>query len=261
MTVAPSQRGFKNTPLPYFKLSAFEGPLDLLLHLIRINQVDIWDIPIAEITEQYLAYVAVLEELDLAAVGEYMVLAASLIEIKSRMLLPRPPAEEEDMEEQDPRAELVARLLEYRQFQGAVETFRGWEELRRQLFFRAATEQTEDYILPVPEAEAHVSQLYQALQRILAQAGIDEKPVTAVTPRRRLSLRLKMAEIVRIAQRAGEAGIAFDALFLLPCPRYDIVLTFLALLELLRLGRIRAEQIPPDGAILIHYIDEEIETL
>ena len=234
--------------LPHFKTSIFEGPLDLLLHLIRINEVDIYDIPIAEITGQYLAYMEMLEELDLAVAGEYVVMAATLIEIKSRMLLPQPPPAEGQDEAEDPRAELVARLLEYQQYQGLVETFGTWEEMRRQIFFRGALENTDDYILPVPEGEATARQLVQALQRLLAEAGVEEKAITAVTPRRRLSLRLKMAEIARKIAAHPE-GLAFEALFTLPCPRYDIVLTFLALLELLRLGRIRAQQKQAYGPI------------
>ena len=138
-------------PMPHFKTPAFEGPLDLLLHLLRTNEVDIYDIPIAEITGQYLAYMELLEALDLAIAGEYVVMAATLIEIKSRMLLPQEPAPEGEEEAEDPRAELVARLLEYQQYQGTLETLRTWEELRRQIYFRGALENGDDYILPMPE--------------------------------------------------------------------------------------------------------------
>jgi segregation and condensation protein A len=221
-------------PAPQFHIPNFEGPLDLLLHLIRAHEVEISDIPIAEITQQYLAYMEMWEALDLTIAGEYVVIAATLIEIKSRMLLPQAPATAgEEGEEDDPRAELVARLREYQVYQGTVETLRTWEELRRQLFFRGALENADDYILPVPAGEASVQQLFQALNRLLAEAGIDEKPVTSVT---------KMAEIVRKLTAAGPEGMEFEALFVLPCPRYDIVLTFLALLELLRMQRVRAEQ-------------------
>ena len=230
------------TPALLFKTPAFEGPLDLLLHLIRVNEVDIYDIPIAEITQQYLAYMELLEALDLGIAGEYVVIAATLIEIKSRMLLPQAPPPLGEEESEDPRAELVARLLEYQQYQGTVETLQGWEEIRRRLFFRGAMENTDDYILPVPEGEATVQQLYQALHRLLTEAGVEDKPVTAVTPRRRLSLRLKMLEIARKILASHPDGIPFEALFELPCPRYDIVLTFLALLELLRMERVRVEQ-------------------
>ena len=104
-------------PFPNFTTPIFEGPLDLLLHLIRANEVDIYDIPIAEMTRQYLSYMALLEALDLEVAGEYLVIAATLIEIKSRMLLPQAPPQGDD-EAEDPRAELVARLVEYQQFQG-----------------------------------------------------------------------------------------------------------------------------------------------
>lgn len=230
-------------PAPQFHIPNFEGPLDLLLQLIRAHEVEISDIPIAEITQQYLAYREMWEALDLTIAGEYVVIAATLIEIKSRMLLPQTPdAAGPEGEEDDPRAELVARLREYQTYQGTVETLRTWEELRRQLFFRGALENADDYILPVPAGEASVQQLFQALNRLLAESGIDAKPVTSVTPRRRLSLRMKMAEIVRKLTTAGPEGMGFEALFVLPCPRYDIVLTFLALLELLRMQRVRAGQ-------------------
>jgi segregation and condensation protein A len=233
---------------PHFRLSSFEGPLDLLLQLVRANEVDVYDIPIAEITEQYLAALDRMEELDLAVAGEYLVMAATLIEIKSRMLLPQPPSIGTDDEAEDPRAELVARLLEYQQYRAVVDTFRDWEESRRQLFFRGP-ESADDYILPVPEGEASVAQLCQALHRLLESAGLDDRTVTAVTPRRRLSLRLKMIEIAARIRAAGPDGMAFDSLFELPCPLYDIVLAFLALLELLKMGRIDVRQAKRDAPI------------
>ncbi len=245
------------TNAPYFKIPAFEGPLDLLLQLIRSHQVEIIDIPIADITRQYLEHVAIIEALDLAEAGEYVVIAATLIEIKSRMLLPAPPPLPGEEESEDPRAELVAKLLEYQMYQGTLETLREWEELRRRLYFRGAMENADDYLLPTPEGEATVSQLYLALHRLLTEAGIDEKPVTSVTPRKRISLRLKMLEIARRVAQAGSGGIAFESLFDLPCPRYDIVLTFLALLELLRGGRIRVDQQEVCGTIWLFGITEE----
>jgi len=246
---------------PHFKTPAFEGPLDLLLHLIRVNEVDIYDIPIAAITAQYLAYMEVLEALDLGIAGEYLVIAATLIEIKSRMLLPQTQAQSDDIESEDPRAELVAKLIEYQQFQSIVETMREWEEMRRKLFFRGAQASVDDYILPVPEGEAEVTQLFHALHRMLQAAGVEEKPVTSVVPRRRLTLRLKMAEVARRAELAGEAGLDFEELFRLPCPRYDIVITFLALLELLRLARVRVEQFEPLQSIRLYNYQEPDQEL
>jgi len=243
--------------MPHFKTPAFEGPLDLLLHLIRVNEVDISDIPIAEITDQYLAMMDVFESLDLQIAGEYVLLAATLIEIKSRMLLPQAPPLAGEEPEEDPRAELVARLREYQLYQGTVETLRTWEELRRGLYFRGAAQETDDYILPVPEGEATPLQLFHALHRLLSEAGVDEKPVTAIIPRRRISVRLKMAEILRKINAAGADGLAFENLFILPCPRFDLVLTFLAMLELLRLLRVRARQPRQYGTILLYGLSAE----
>lgn len=241
-----------------FHLPVFEGPLDLLLHLIREREIDIYDIPIADIAQQYLDYLALWESLDLAIAGEYLVMAATLLEIKSRLLLPAPPPVEGE-EEEDPRAELVQRLLEYQRYQGTVETLRGWEEFRRNLFFRGALENPDDYLLPTPEGEMSASALVAALRRVLASAGVDEAPVTAVVPRRRVSLRMKMAELLRKV-RAWSAhhpeGMGFENLFELPCYRYDVVLTFLALLELLRHGQIKATQKRPLDEILITMAEE-----
>lgn len=240
--LAPTATLTLATPLPHFKTDSFEGPLDLLLHLIRAHEVDISDIPIAEITTQYLAYIELMEAFDLAVAGEYLVIAATLIEIKSRMLLPLPPPQPGEEEPDDPRAELIARLREYELYRGTVETFRVWEDLRRLLYFRGALENADDYILPVPQGEATAQQLHHALHRLLIEAGVDDQPVTTVTPRRRLSIRMKMAELLRRIHQAGAEGIPFDGLFELPCPRYDIVLAFLALLEILRMDRATAKQ-------------------
>jgi segregation and condensation protein A len=241
---------------PRFKLAAFEGPLDLLLHLIRERELDIYDIPIADITQQYLAYLAHWESMDLAIAGEYLVIAATLVEIKSRMLLPAPPPTEGDDEAEDPRAELVQRLLEYQRYQGTVETLREWEEFRRNLYFRGALENPDDYVLPMASGEMSASALVNALRRMLAAAGVDDDPVTAVIPRRRVSLRMKMAEVLRRV-RSHPEGVGFETLFELPCYRYEIVLTFLALLELLRLGRVRAAQKRPDIDIVLTPVEAE----
>lgn len=224
-----------------FKVPVFEGPLDLLLHLIREQKIDIYDIPIAQITEQYLAFMSHWESMNLAIAGEYLVMAATLLEIKSRLLLPAPPPAEGEDEPEDPRAELVQRLLEYQKYQGTVESLRGWEDYRRSLFFRGALENPDDYVLPVPEGALNADSLLNALKRMLEAAGVNDEPITAVMPKRRVSLRMKMLEVARRVSAHPE-GIEFSRLFDLPCPRADIVITFLALLELLRLGRVSADQ-------------------
>lgn len=233
-----------------FRLPVFEGPLDLLLHLIREQKIDIYDIPIAQITEQYLETMALWESMDLAIAGEYLVMAATLLEIKSRLLLPSPPPEEGEEEPEDPRAELVQRLLEYQRYQGTVDALREWEEQRRSLYFRGALENPDDYVLPTPEGALSADALFAALKRVFEAAGVADEPITAVMPKRRVSLRMKMAEVVRRVF-ANPLGIEFSCLFDLPCPRAEIVITFLALLELLRLGRVHAEQCSRTSEILL----------
>lgn len=244
---------------PIFKLPVFEGPLHLLLHLIRANKVDIYDIPIAEIAEQYLAHVALMQSLDLAVAGEYLVIAATLIEIKSRLLLPSEPeaGTEADGGEDDPRSELVERLRDYARYQDAAATFLRWEALREQIYFRGAAENTTDYLLPTPQAGASARQLFHALQQVLAQAGLDETPVPSVAPRRQMTLRIKMAEILRRVEAAAE-GLPFEMLFDLPAPVYEIVLGFLALLECIRIGRIRVEQETAFGSIRVFVARDDV---
>lgn len=231
-------------PMPRFKTETFEGPLDLLLHLIKVNEVDIYDIPIAVITGQYLKALDQMESPDLVSAGEYLVLAATLIEIKARMLLPESPSIDGDMEDaEDPREELVNRLLDYQQFRATIEMLQIWEEDRRLIYFRGALQNAEDYLLPLSQGDATSDQLHQALHRILTEAGLDsDRAITTITPRRRLSLRLKMAELLRKLEAARPASIPFEFLFVLDGTRYDVVLTFLALLELIRIRRIRVEQ-------------------
>jgi segregation and condensation protein A len=241
---------------PTFSLPAFEGPLDLLLHLIRRNQIDIYDIPIAEITRQYLDYLGDWEALDLAVAGEYLVMAATLVEIKSRMLLPQPPAPEGEEADEDPRAELVEKLLEYERYRGAAESLQQWEELRRRIHFRNALENLDDYRLPVSAGGLGAGALLDALRRVLASADVDDTPVSAVVPRRRVSLKMRMAEVLRRVRRRRE-GIGFSSLFEPPCDLYEIVLTFLAVLELLRLGRIDAVQEDPASEIVLLPEEEE----
>ena len=127
---------------PYrVKLQVFEGPLDLLLHLVKKNKVDIYDIPVAVIAEQYLEYIKMMRAIDINLAGEYLVMAATLMYIKSRMLLPRPPEEEE---EEDPRAELVRRLIEYQRFKVVAEELLQRELLQRDVFIRPPGEEEEE---------------------------------------------------------------------------------------------------------------------
>jgi segregation and condensation protein A len=248
--------------MPYtIKLPVFEGPLDLLLHLIREHKIDIYDIPIARITEQYLAYLALMEALDLEVAGEFVVMAATLLEIKSRMLLPRPPVEEPEEEGADPREELVQRLLEYEQYKAAAGQFRALEDVSLRIFTRVPEpDEPGDGRLPVevPLAELTPADLVRALERMLASVGQGASEVTALQ-REKINLRLRMRE-VWAALTGWEGPMPFRALFEilgsgLPS-RLEIVVTFLAVLELLRGGRVRVRQ---EGALAEIYLQRRDE--
>lgn len=221
-------------------LPIFEGPLDLLLHLVRENKVPITDIPIAVITDQYLQYLRLMEELDLEIASEFLVMAATLLEIKSRMLLPKPPRPSDEEEEEDPRAELVARLVEYQKYRALVETLQTWEAERKQWFFRSPDAPVPDYELPIPIGELTPQHLLRALERLLTEA-VDAPPPAILIPRKRLSLRLKIVEVWRRIQSA-EGGLRFEDLLDAPFTRWDALLTFLAVLELMRQERVEARQ-------------------
>lgn len=221
-------------------LPVFEGPLDLLLHLIRENKLDIYDIPISEITDQYMQYLAVMESLDLDIAGEFLVMAATLLEIKSKMLLPPDPVAGDDEEPVDPRTELVERLIEYQRYKEAADLFKEWETERSKVFTGAAREIEIDYPAFALK-DISPTDLLDALQRVLSDVGEGEEEVTTLT-RRRISIRMRMSEIWRRISAAAGQGVLFDNLFDEDRQRTDIVITFLAILELLRLQRIVVRQ-------------------
>lgn len=239
------------------KLPSFEGPLDLLLHLIREHKIDIYDIPIVEVTDQYIRYLSLMESLDLNLAGEFFLMAATLLEIKSRLLLPKPPVEIESEEAEDPRAELVERLLEYERFKNAAGSLKLLEDDRRKTFWRI-TDDLQGYDAPVIPLNLQAMDLIYALQQMLAEVGEGQEEVTSIQ-RQKISLRMKMSEILRRIRSAGMAGIDFKNLFTAPVVKVDIVLTFLALLELLRLGKIKVKQKQALGGISIQAIQEPPE--
>ena len=235
------------------KLPVFEGPLDLLLHLIREHTLDIYDIPIAEVTNQYLHYLSLMESLDLNIAGEFFVIAATLLEIKSRMLLPSPTAEE-DEGAIDPRAELIERLLEYERFKNAAESLQTLEDDRHRVFWRM-TDDIESYDAPVIPLSLEAMDLLYALQSMLAEVGEGQEEVTSVE-RQKITLRMKMSEVWRKIRSASTKGVGFLDLFTGPRTRFEVVMTFLALLELLRLGKIRVKQRTALGDISIRAAEE-----
>jgi segregation and condensation protein A len=215
------------------KVGVFEGPLDLLLHLIKQNQLDIYDIPIALITEQYLEYIRIMKALDLTIAGEFLVMAATLMYIKSRMLLPA-PLEEEEEEGEDPRAELVQRLVEYKRFKEAAVHLSQQALLERDVFIRPPHEVE----LEEGEIEADLFHLIDALRELLKhQEGGAFHEVTLD----RVTLRERMLELSERLQGVKEA-IPFSALFAPFASRVELIVTFLALLELIKTGILRAYQ-------------------
>ncbi len=222
------------------KLALFEGPLDLLLHLIRVNEVEITDIPIARISEQYLATLEMIRDLDLDAAGEFLLMAATLAWIKSRMLLP-PDGLDADGEGPDPRAELVARLLEYQRFKEVAGQLAERRWLGRDVF-EAHAAPLESQPESEREIEVGVFELIEAYRRVLARAGPSSTPheveVETVTVRERMLVVMKALEL-RSSLEFTECVLTSEGL--LPS-RSIFVATFLAILELSRLAALHIYQ-------------------
>lgn len=225
------------------KLERFEGPLDLLLHLIQRDEIDIYDIPIARITQQYLTYIELMRLLDLDVAGEFLVMAATLMRIKAKMLLPTPaPGEEEEI---DPRDELVQRLLEYRQFKEASTTLKSREEKRRLEYERGMVPGEEEGG-PLPLAPATLFHLLDALNRVLSRL-----PARAVLELEGEAYDIE-DKIERIQSRVRVAGrLSFETLLNECRSRLEMIVTFLALLELLKLNRLSVVQDANFGEIVL----------
>ncbi len=230
------------------KLPVFEGPLDLLLHLITTKEVDISDIPIAMITEEYLRYLALMEELDLDVAGEFIVMAATLIHIKSRMLLPQ-LEEEEEGEEPDPRAELVARLLEYKRYKEAAEALATSEERFSRLYTREETTPEREVEGPL---EVSLVDLLRAFRDLLRTAPPES--ALEITPEL-LSVEERMVFLLDCL--ASSHPLVFSTLFT-ERRRLHLIVTFLALLELIRRGLLYARQAEQGGEIMIYVAQERV---
>ena len=247
--------------LPPVRLDAFEGPLDLLLHLVRVGRMDIFDLPILLLCDQYIGYLGAMEALDLNIAGDFLVMAATLLEIKSRLLLPAPPRDETDDESEsgefiDPRAELVQRLLEYGKYQSIAEALRGAEADQRMVFFRAPTEYSGAFAAPPRFGEMSAESLFRTLERILQSVGAGERALTSVR-RQKITLRMKMREVLGQAHHAAPDGALLH--HLLPTPPFallEIILVFLALLELMKIGSILVAQEEFCGEIRIFFVPE-----
>lgn len=229
------------------KLDSFEGPLDLLLHLIDKAEVDIYDIPIAEITEQYLQTIHTLQELHLDVASEFVVMAATLLSIKSKMLLPKKeetvfqPLFDMDVEEVDPRDELVQRLLEYKRYKIIAENLREMEIGRSKVFTRPAEDLTP-YIRAEEPTVSNVSiyDLVSALEKLFEKKSNAKEPLTRVS-RDEISIKDRMKEIRQLL-KVGGGMVRFSQLFVEAASRTEIVTTFLAILELMKAKRITCVQ-------------------
>jgi segregation and condensation protein A len=210
-------------------LEAFEGPLDLLLYLIRRQNLDILDIPLAEITRQYMQYIELMQDLQLELAGEYLVMAATLAEIKSRMLLPRPPSGAE--EDEDPRAELVRRLQEYERFKRAAQDIDGLTRLERDVWPTVVELKERRMTRALPQVT--LQEMLVAFKEVVARAEMFAHHHIA---RERLSVGERMSDILAMLGSAG--FLEFSRLFRPEEGRMGVTVTFVAILELMREGLI-----------------------
>lgn len=232
-----------------YKLETFEGPLDLLLHLIDKAEINIQDIPVSEITDQYMEYLQTMQELELDITSEFLVMAATLLSIKSKLLLPKPPVfemdefdfyEEEDI---DPRAELVQKLIEYRKYKGIAKHLqeREWE---RSLIYAKEPEDLTPWVPQVnenPVRGLHAADLVAAFQKALRKA-VRRTSYTRIQ-RDEISVKDRIRQVVNVLSESGPGGkVLFSRLLHEDMVRHEIVVTFLAILELMKMKQILCYQ-------------------
>jgi segregation and condensation protein A len=244
----PQQLEFESIVGDYpVRLQNFEGPLDLLLHLIRKHEVDIYDIPIALVTKQYLDYLELMQELDLDVVVEFLVMAATLIHIKSRTLLPRPDPTQDDPEE-DPRDALVRRLLEHQKFKAAAELLHE-REIQRSAQWGRPDGRVAEVVgdAPEPEVEVDLFSLMAAFRQVLERAR--QRPVVLLPPEQ-MSIETRIEQL--LARLSDTVACGFEDLFHDVQTRGGMVVTFLALLEMIRLKVVRVYQQASCGPIRVY---------
>ena len=237
------------------KLENFEGPLDLLLYLIKEHEVDIYDIPISLVTQQYLQYLELLKLLDLEVGSEYLLVAATLLRIKSKMLLPRRPEVDEE-EAADPREELVQRLLEYRQFKEAAGVLNEHQDRSADVFYHPATENWDEEMNGVETLDTRLAgnlnlwDLLQAFKFTLDRAADD---FDRTVERETISIEDRMDDI--LGNLMKRKNLFFSSLFQEDLSRSFLIITFLALLELIRQNRVVFEQTDTLGDIWLTLSD------
>lgn len=245
------------------KLQAFEGPLDLLLHLIDKNKMNIFDIPIAEITEQYMDYIRAMESKDMEVMSEFLVMAATLLRLKSQLLLPQEKKEEE--EASDPRAELVERLLEYKLFKYASFQLKDMQSDAEYMLYKEATipKELKDYREEMKPEELLAGITLPKLQRIFE--AIIKRQEDKVDPIRSkfgtiekeaVSLSEKIVELQQYGLR--HRVFRFRALFYYRPAKMDVIVTFLGVLELMKMGRVLVRQEELFDDIELEYLAEDV---
>ncbi|MBE5945799.1 MAG: segregation/condensation protein A [Lachnospiraceae bacterium] len=243
-----------------FKINEFEGPLDLLLHLIDKNKFNIFDIPIVEITEQYLEYVNQMQEANLDVMSEFLVMAATLISIKAKMLLPK--EEEKDDEEEDPRAELVRRLLEYKMYKYASYELKDMELDAEKAYYKnpSIPQEIKDYKEEIDPADvigdvtlAKLNEIFNQVMRRTVDRVDPIRSKFGTIEKEEVRIEDKMEEIR--ASIRGLKGINFRTLLEVQASRINIIVTFLAILELMKVGDITIKQDQIFGEIIIDSLE------
>jgi segregation and condensation protein A len=244
----PRQLEFESILEDYpVRLLNFEGPLDLLLHLIKKHEVNVYDIPIALITQQYLDYLDLMQEMNLEVAGEFLVMAATLIHVKSRMLLPRPDPAQEDPEE-DPRDALVRRLVEHQKFKAAAELLHD-REIQRSAMWPRADGPVAEVVgeAPEPEVEVDLYSLMAAFRQVLERARARPK---VILPAEQMPIETRIEQL--LARLSETEACGFEDLFADVQTRAGMIVTFLALLEMIRLKTVRVFQQGNFGPIRVY---------
>ncbi|MGO4544263.1 ScpA family protein [Paenibacillus sp. 2TAB23] len=242
-----------------YKLDSFEGPLDLLLHLIDKAEIDIHEVSISEITIQYMDYLHAMKELELEVTSEFLVMAATLLAIKSKQLLPKPPVFEDDYEDWpddglDPRDELIQKLVEYRKFKQIAEQLRE-KEVERSLVYSREPEDMSPFMKEEkvnPVEGVHLSDLISAFQKALRRAA--RRNVVSTIQRDEISVKDRIRDIVDVLKQFET--VRFSRLIRENMDRHEIVVTFLAILELMKMKHIRCFQHQLFDDIVIHWRGE-----
>ncbi|ENH97382.1 segregation and condensation protein A [Gracilibacillus halophilus YIM-C55.5] len=242
---------------PYkVKLDTFEGPLDLLLHLINKYEIDIYDIPVAEITSQYMAYIHTMQQLELNIASEYLVMAATLLEMKSKLLLPHQEVEWEEEYEEDPREELMRRLIEYRKYKEAAHQLKERELEQNQVHTRSPIPFEDTNQAKVPENEANIYDMLDAINRIMERKKWN-RPLETSVQRTEIPIEQRMDDIMDEVLAKPE-GVSFYQLFPQPTRSY-MVATFVAILELMKQRKIQCIQAYHFDDLMVYQMEVDQE--